>query len=285
MDYRDTKLLLKPKFVYSQPGLQLLENTISEEYKSDIRKWAESLGISEIPISKLIQVFVSQGYASKHSSQRNLSNRCLSFEGDIILAYVVDIYLHSYLKDNINEPLSIYFEGLRKLRAAIVSNKTLNEVARNLDMSHFVLKDEQYISVTNKKSEADTIEALVGLIFEYFGFNKTAEFIIEKILPVAIDCVKKDFEYDAEHYIKGVDEMVMKKYNSEPIYRSNYGIYNELFSISVMINDREIARGFGNSFMEAKKDAANRAYFALKYEEEEEVPVDLEDLSVENVSP
>ena len=107
------------------------------------------------------------------------NNERLEFLGDSVLDAIVADYLYSEYGDQ--------SEGfLTKMRAKIVSRKTLNLIGNKMELARFIQADiEQEYEETSLIGNA--LEALIGAIYLEKGFLKTEQIVHNQILRKHID--------------------------------------------------------------------------------------------------
>ena len=122
--------------------------------------------------TKLIQAFTHSSYAHEHGGE---NYERLEFLGDSILEAITTAYLYHHFDDN---------EGvLSKIRAKIVSAKSLAEVIRRLHLDHYIMVGG---SVNSKEIPdniiADVYESIVASILLDGGIVCAKEFVVRTLL-------------------------------------------------------------------------------------------------------
>ncbi len=191
---------------------------------------------------------------------KTMSNERLEFLGDAVLELVVTEFL-------INNYPSIDEGKLSKIRAASVNTKTLANIARNLDLSKFIIvgKSEKKEGITNNDSILeDTFEAIVGAIYSDRGLDKAKQFV-EYHLISTIKAIAEDgiiFDYKTH-----LQELTQKQFGCLPTYtivKEEGQEHNKTFYCDVYINDVKYGSGVGRSKKEAEKSAAKEAVEKLE---------------------
>ena len=122
----------------------------------------------------LTTAMTHSSYANEHRDQHIQNNERLEFLGDSILGLVsADYVFHRYP----NVP-----EGqLTKMRAAVVCEQTLYEVAKELGLDHLLLLGRGEENGGGRKRPsilADSVEALIGAIYLDGGLESARTFIL-----------------------------------------------------------------------------------------------------------
>lgn len=106
------------------------------------------------------------------------TNERLEFLGDAILSTIVAEYLfNKYPTQD---------EGfLTKMRSKIVKRKTLNHVAEQMGLD--IILSEYSLGNMSKSMLGNALEAMVGALYIEFGYSKTRDYIISKIIMKYLD--------------------------------------------------------------------------------------------------
>jgi len=182
-----------------------------------------------------------------------VNNERLEFLGDAILDAILSDLLFSKFPD---AP-----EGfLTKIRSRIVNREVLNHLALSMGIDAIVVSNINS-GHTTKNLYGNAFEALIGAVFVDKGFRKTKKLFIKKVLKKYLDLdqiVNTDTDYKSL-----VFEWVQKKkanliftYNEE----YDFKIKKSVFTTTLCINRKEIAKGQGMSKKEAEQEASSLAW-------------------------
>lgn len=199
--------------------------------------------------------------ALTHSSYANESrsnipdNERLEFLGDAVLGMVIADYLF--------EIFGQFREGdLTKIRASIVSERSLAEIARSNDLGKFLYlgKGEANTGGRDRNSVlADAVEAIIGAVYLDSGLIVARDFIIRLFTPI----MKKSFEGKGfQDYKTNLQEILQKDSDKEIIYRvvkERGPDHAKEFLVEVCHDDKAIGMGKGKSKKEAEQNAAKEA--------------------------
>lgn len=202
--------------------------------------------------------------ALRHSSYVNETdkgaenNERLEFLGDSVLSLAISHILMEKFPDAKEGKLS-------RLRAIIVSEKSLYRVAMRLGIGDMILlgKGEERSGGRYKDSIlADTMEAIFGAIYLDAGFQKTLE-VIRAIFSDVIDRVD-EIRYD---YKSRLQEMTQKIFGILPKYKvieEKGPPHKRTFKVALFINNKFIAEAEGNSKKEAEQKVAKEGLDWIK---------------------
>jgi ribonuclease-3 len=196
-----------------------------------------------------------RSYAFENELTTN--NERLEFLGDAVLGIVVtDMAFCEFLDMPEGE--------LAKLRAAIVSEISLADVARDLGLGGFVLlgKGEEMSGGREKNSIlADALEALLGAIYRDRGLETARELIERLFRPRMIAY----FDGPGPDYKTILQELASAHLHSLPDYRitERGPDHQKEFTATVHLGGRAWGSGIGRSKKEAEQQAAHEAYVRL----------------------
>lgn len=194
---------------------------------------------------------------SKHLGETECNER-LEFLGDSVLSIIVSKYIFIHYDS--------FPEGeLTKLRAGVVCEKSLGEIANTIGLGDFLRlgKGEELNGGRTRISIlADAFEALLGAIFldsGDLGEEKAQEFLMPLILVELNKITKhgamKDYKTLLQQIVQQADgeklEYVLKD-ESGPAHMKT-------FTIEAHLNSNVIGHGIGKSKREAEQAAAREA--------------------------
>ena len=187
-------------------------------------------------------------YANEHRDLHMQNNERLEFLGDSILGLVsADYVFHRYP----NVP-----EGqLTKLRAAVVCEQTLYEVAKELGLDRLLLlgKGEENGGGRGRPS------ILAGAIYLDGGLESARTFILS-FLPAKVDLAEQGGAF--RDYKTTLQEIVQKNRQETLSYRlsgESGPDHDKRFTVQVLLNRNIFAEGIGRSKKEAEQMAAKAA--------------------------
>ena len=213
---------------------------------------------------RLGHTFVDAGLlqqALTHRSHSSLHNERLEFLGDSILNCVVaSLLFDRYAKID---------EGdLSRLRANLVKQQSLYEIAQRLELSQFLRLGEGELKSGGFRRPsilADTLEALFGAIFLDAGFNAARDVIRSLYIPILDTVDPKTLGKDAktllQEYLQG-KKIALPQYN---VVATHGAAHNQEFEIECLVPKLEIqVFGTGGSRRAGEQAAAKCALDAVQ---------------------
>lgn len=205
--------------------------------------------------SLMTAAMTHSSYANEHRDLHMPNNERLEFLGDSILGLVsADYVFHRYP----HVP-----EGqLTKVRAAVVCEKTLYEVAKELGLDHhLLLGNGEEMGGGRKRPSilADSVEALIGAIYLDGGLEAARAFIMTW-LPDKVDMAEQGHAF--RDYKTALQEIVQKNRQETLSYRlsgESGPDHDKRFTVQVLLNSNIFAEGVGRSKKEAEQMAARAA--------------------------
>lgn len=198
--------------------------------------------------------------ALTHSSAVNENkeikyNERLEFLGDSVLQLCVSQYLFkSYTHKSEGE--------LTKLRALIVCENSLYDIASNLNLGKYILmsKGEELTGGRTRVSIlADCVEAIIAAIYLDKGFSAANDFILTNFQLIIEKAINNKIILD---YKTKLQENLQKKGDISIGYNlTGYEgpPHRRKFFTQVLVNDKVIGKGWGYSKKEAEQKAAKKA--------------------------
>ncbi|HWZ47207.1 MAG TPA: ribonuclease III [Herbaspirillum sp.] len=199
--------------------------------------------------------------ALTHRSHSSLHNERLEFLGDSILNCVVASLLF--------ERYSTIDEGdLSRLRANLVKQQSLYEIAQRLELSQFLRLGEGELKSGGFRRPsilADTLEALFGAIFLDAGFNAARDVIRALYIPILDTVDPKTLGKDAktllQEYLQG-KKIPLPQYN---VVATHGAAHSQEFEIECLVPKLEIqVFGTGGSRRAGEQAAAKLALEAVQ---------------------
>lgn len=202
----------------------------------------------------LQKALVHSSYAFE-KAQAGKDNERLEFIGDAVLDLVVGNLLYKSFPD--------MKEGeLTKLRAALVNETHLADMARKVDLGRYIFlgKGEKNSNGANKPSILScAYEAVMGAIFEDGGYDVVASFVEKHFTPVIDSQKEKMLIGDSKSRLQ---EILQEKYNEGPTYKldnEDGPSHKKIFTSSVHFKDEVLGSGEAGSKKESEQLAAAAA--------------------------
>lgn len=199
--------------------------------------------------------------ALTHRSHSSLHNERLEFLGDSILNCVVA----SLLFDRYNK---IDEGDLSRLRANLVKQQTLYEIAQRLDLSQFLRLGEGELKSGGFRRPsilADTLEALFGATYLDGGFEAARKVIGSLYTPILNTVDPKTLGKDAktllQEFLQG-KKIALPQYN---VVATHGAAHNQQFEVECLVPKLDIqVFGTGGSRRAGEQAAAKHALEAVQ---------------------
>ena len=214
----------------------------------------KTLGYTFSDIRLLNKALTHKSYVNERSEFLKHNER-FEFLGDSVLDVLVSDYLVSEFSD--------YAEGtLSKIRAAVVNETCLADLARKIELGKYLLlgKGEDFSGGRNKSSIlADAFEAVAGALFRDGGLESASQVF----LPLLKGEISNfSHSWDFRDFKSELQEYTQNKWVCTPKYK----VVNELgpdhakeFEVIVTIKNQFKGQGSGSSKKEAEQAAAKMA--------------------------
>ena len=201
-------------------------------------------------------------YANEHRSAGLRSNQRLEFLGDSVLGFVTAEFLFLQHPD--------LPEGdLTRIRAALVCEQSLYEVARKLDLGRYLKlgRGEEAGGGRERTSIlADATEAVFAAVYLDGGIG-AASTLIHRVL---LDAEKEEVvEERRRDYKTALQELVQRQADQVLTYRmigEEGPDHDKTFLAEVLLNGTQVGTGSGHSKKEAEQSAAKAALRKLEAE-------------------
>ena len=197
-------------------------------------------------------------YANEHRAGGLRSNERLEFLGDSVLGFVTAEFLFCQHPD--------LPEGdLTRIRAALVCEGSLVEVARSLDLGSYLKlgKGEDHGGGRARPSiQADAVEAMLAAVYLDGGIGQARKLIHRLVL-------NREEERTAagRDYKTALQELVQRESGQSLSYRligEKGPDHDKVFAMEVLLNGQPLGTGQGRSKKEAEQAAAKAAVGKLE---------------------
>ena len=187
------------------------------------------------------------------SKNENESNERLEYLGDAVLNLIVAEYLFKKypFKD----------EGfLTKIRSKIVSRESLNNLGRKVGLKELInFKNVNEYSKNYNSIYGDALEAIIGAVYLDVGFEYCQEYIVKNIIIPYYnfdELVNKTHNFKSKILEWSQKEKKLIKFSTKKIILKNN---SSQFESILIIENKEISKGFGSNKKSAEKDASRLA--------------------------
>ncbi len=220
---------------------------------SDISDLEAALGYRFNDPHLLTTALTHSSWSHEHRCDPKTNNERLEFLGDAVLSLCISTHLFNHPSD--------FPEGkLSKLRAAIVCEETLCEVAKNLSLGDYLRlgKGETRTQGSMKASNlSNAVEAILGAIYLDRDFQTAFAIASQWLAPYLSQALEGQLIYDYKttliEIIQGwgvQHQIVFKQTHQEG------PPHHPIFYVEVLIDQKVYGRGNGNSKKAAEQAAA-----------------------------
>ncbi len=186
-------------------------------------------------------------------------NERMEFLGDAVLELIVSRYLYgAYPSMN---------EGqMTRMRASLVCERSLFTAACALELPAWLRlgNGEEQTGGRKKPSVvSDALEAVICAVFLDGGNDAAEQLVTERILPLLKQAAASD---DDKDYKTRLQELVQRDHIGQLSYRllgETGPEHSKLFTMAVLLSEKELGRGVGQSKQSAGQAAAQAALAAL----------------------
>ncbi len=225
-----------------------------------MKELEEKLGYAFHDPALLDEALNHSSYANEHRGWRIRSNERLEFLGDSVLGFVTAEFLFLQHPD--------LPEGdLTRIRAALVCEQSLYEVARKLDLGRYLKlgRGEEAGGGRERTSIlADATEAVFAAVYLDGGIQAASALIHRCLLDAERE---EDVEERRRDFKTELQELVQRKADQVLSYRmagEQGPDHDKTFLAEVLLNGAVIGSGGGHSKKEAEQSAARAALEKLK---------------------
>lgn len=223
--------------------------------------WVNGQSVSEQWISQRL----GHRFERPELLRRALTHRSYSADNNERLEFLGDSVLNCLIAEDLYKRFPKLLEGeLSRLRANLVNQQTLFEIAQGLHLGEHVLLGEGEMKSGGFRRPsilADTLEALLAAVFLDSGFDRTREVVGALYEPLLCDL-------DPATLIKDPKTVLQEYLQARRIALPQYSVrairgeaHEQHFEVECAITDLNIqANGEGMSRRSAEQNAARLAY-------------------------
>ncbi len=221
--------------------------TVAPKRLKTLDQLGASLGVTFGRFSLLDEALTHSSYAAEANVT---DNERLEFFGDALLKFVISEYLLERFPD--------YDEGkLTEIRAVLVSDKVLAEIADKVNLSKYILLGRQ--CQMRPSIMAAALEAVFAAIYADLGIITLQNLIVRMFGNQATNIDKDELKNNFKAFLQ---ESVQAQGNGLPIYElvtMEGPAHRPLFEVTVAVSGTIVGRGQGTSKKIAEQEAAKEA--------------------------
>ena len=225
----------------------------------NISRFEETINYTFEDKSYILEALTHSSYSNENKNYK--FNERLEFLGDSVLSIVISDYL---FKKEKNLP-----EGeLTKLRANIVCEESLSEVAGQIHLGEYLLlgKGEEATGGRDRISIlADALEAVIAAIYLDGGLEEASKFIFKFMEEIIENSIEGRIFRDYKTYLQEVLQSKGEQHIWYKLVEEKGPDHNKRFVMEVGINDEVLGVGEGKSKKDAEQVAAKTALKSQKF--------------------
>ena len=214
--------------------------------------------LDELPPELGTPVFTHSSWTSSRAD----SYERLAFLGDSVLGLAVTTHLYPRLE------AERYGAGrLTKIRAQAVSGRSCRAVAERLRVPERLTDaapDSAAASVgalvSTERVLASVIEAVIGACYLAFGYERTAEAVVEAFEPQIAEALHHPVDFKSALQERLARRGALVSYD---VVDEQGPPHDRTFEVSAVVDGVEVARGSGRSKKDAEQEAAQAALEGL----------------------
>ncbi len=215
--------------------------------------------LDALPAELAAPVFMHSSWTTKRSE----SYERLAFLGDSVLGLAVTTHLFPRLDADRYGP-----GRLTKIRAQAVSGRSCRAVAERLAVPERLREAAPPSAfpgvgalVATERVLASVIEAVIGAVYLQFGYDTTAEAVVEAFAPEIENALEHpvDFKSALQERLARRGELVHYE-----VVQEQGPPHDRTFTVAATIKDVEIGNGTGRSKKDAEQEAARVALDSMR---------------------
>lgn len=220
-----------------------------------MRTLEERLGYTFRDRKRLEGALYHSSYANEHRAQSVSSNERLEFLGDAVLGFVSADYLYRKHPD--------LPEGeLTRIRAALVCEDSLHEVAQRLHLGDFLMlgKGEESGGGRHRPSIlADAVEAVLAAVYLDGGIDEARALVHRILLEKEPEQVVESRRRDCKTELQELVQRKKEQHLSYELTGESGPDHCKEFTVQVSLNGEPVGSGTGTSKKRAEQAAAMQA--------------------------
>jgi ribonuclease-3 len=189
------------------------------------------------------------------SYSKTKNNEQLEFLGDAVLNLAVGYLIFSKFPNKKEGELSL-------LRSNLVNVDSLFKIAKKLRIGDWI-KFKTYDQKLTKNILADTLEAIFGAYFIYYGWEKTQDLIFE-IFKNEVENLNFDKLKNPKNILQEYYQKIGSNLPSYKVIKEMGPEHRKKFVVGIFLNDKKLSQATGSSIKEAEIKAAEKLIKKLK---------------------
>jgi ribonuclease-3 len=225
---------------------------LNQRRLKDLDQLCARLGVTFGRMGLLHEALTHSSYAAEAPGTKDYER--LEFFGDAILKFV----LSEYLLERFPE----HQEGeLTQIRAVLVSDKTLAELANEINLSKYILLGH---NVQMRPSiMAQAMEAVIAAVYIDLGLIHVQNLVVRSFGKQATEIERDEIK---DNYKAELQTIVQAQTHKQPVYeltKMDGPPHDPTFEVAVIISGKPVASGSGRTKKAAEQEAARQALISL----------------------
>lgn len=233
---------------------------MDKERTEKLRDFEKRISYTFNDISLLDNALTHRSYVNENQESLYKDNERFEFLGDAVLELCISDILMKKFPD--------YTEGqLSKLRACLVNEQTLSELAKHFHLGDFLLlgKGEESSGGRNKRSIlSNTFEALMAAIYLDSGYEKTYRFINDLFHALIKNGFDQTIYKDYKTYLQEISQNRFKVIPEYMLIHQYGPDHDKIFQTELVIPGILKTTGTGKNKKDAEQQAAKKALEKLE---------------------
>ncbi len=225
-----------------------------------MRPWItfqEKIGYHFKLVNILQEALTHKSYAHESTSLKELfsHNERLEFLGDAVL----DLCVSSLL---MHRDWAASEGELSKRRASLVNENVLADLARDVELSEYLLLGKGEVNSNGRQKNsilASAFESVLGAVYIDGGYLAARQ-IVERLFAKRIVSLETSSPF-VKDYKTRLQEVMQSKYKTAPQYvieKTEGPEHQKVFRVAIMLGEQKMSFGIGRSRKEAEQDAARK---------------------------
>ena len=231
-----------------------------------MRPWItfqEKIGYHFKLLNILQEALTHKSYAHESTSLKELfaHNERLEFLGDAVL----DLSVSSLL---MHRDWAASEGELSKRRASLVNENVLADVARELELSEYLILGRGEVNSNGCQKNsilASAFESVLGAVYIDGGYLAARQ-IVERLFSKRISTLETSSPF-VKDYKTRLQEFMQSKYKAAPQYiieKTEGPEHQKVFRVAIILGEQKLSFGVGRSRKEAEQDAARKVLEGLE---------------------
>ncbi len=241
-----------------------------EKLKKHLPDIARKIGYEYSQHEHLMTAFVHRSFINENRELQLEHNERLEFLGDSVLGLSAAEILYHLFPD--------YPEGvLSQLRSRLVDASACALYMEKLDVKEFILLgigEEKSLGRSKCSILANVFEAILASIFLDGGYEESKNYIEKRFSEE----MREMIESPSGNFKAQLQDYSQKKFQKPPVYKvmkEEGPDHAKMFHIAVLVDEKEIGEGTGNSKKDAEQKAAKAALLNIERQSDDEREDDL----------